>query len=437
VRKLSTLNFRHGPRTFIRPVSPISQAKHKMKASSGLVRFLLVLVVFISKLPLAQSQEQTKEPNKVESISLTGSSRLTADQIYDQLRINTSTLMTDQWLADARRKILGLAVYKDVIFILRKGSRPGYAKLHIIAVDDESVITAWAIGGELGVSLLKPSPDFGDDSLFQSYRFGLVSRNLLNRAHRGSLNADVNANGELSFATIAYGLPRFASEAIQFDAALHIIDPGKNYLNTEGFGMKVQSIWTRQRFGLDLNYGLVWYSNRHHIYSLPNWPSLVSGPKIGLIRETRLRSFLPGDGYKAEIAIIPSLVNRKYTTIEAELLNTHFKQDWGALTYSAKGLQIGREHSSIRGELRYELPITTSSHGLRSLLYVSRRIGQDRFGAIRHTGSETVAGYRYHSSGFIGDINFKISSDNPLAPKSKKNTFTAVSIHPTHLGSSQ
>jgi hypothetical protein len=198
--------------------------------------------------------------------------------------------------------------------------------------------------------------------------------------------------------------------------------------------MEAQTLWTRQRGGLDLNYGLVWYSNRHERYTLKNWPSLVSGPKIGIIRETRLRSFLPQSGYKAALSIVPSLVNRQNATIEAELLRTDFKPNWGALTYAAKVIQIGRSYSTLRGELKYELPITTSSHGLRSLLYFSRRLGQDRYESSRYFGSETVAGYRYHSSGFIGDINFRLASDSPFSIQRRSSSIDPASSRVSNTG---
>lgn len=384
---------------------------------AGLHRLALCLpLIFIFAPPVrAETTETADTVYKVESIDVIGSARLNGAQIYEQLRIDENTLMSDEWLSDARRKLLGMAVYKNVFFALRKGSKPGFAKLIITAVDDDSVISEWAVGGEFGLSLVKPSPDISEESVFKSYKFGLVARNILNKSHRGAMLAEIATDGNIAHASMAYGLPRFAFEAIQFDSAISVVDPARNYLDTEAFGMKAQTLWTRQRGGLDLTYGLVWYSNRHERYALKNWPNLVSGPKIGIIRETRLRSFLPESGYKAEISVVPSLVNRKYATVEAELLGTNVRPQWGALTYGGKAIQIGRDHSTLRGELKYELPITTSSHGLRSLLYFSRRIGHDRNQSLRYFGTETVAGYRYHSAGFIGDINFKLSSDSPFS----------------------
>ena len=415
VRKLNTLN----SDDFLQRSD--GQAKQSLNFKN-LVHKVLVFVLigfgFIcnrSPHALAETAEATETYYKIESIEVVGSSRLNGKQIYEQLRINDNTIMSDEWLSDARRKLLGMAVYKNVFFALRKGSKPGFAKLMITAVDDDTVISDWAAGGEFGLSLVKPSPDISGDSVFKSYKFGLVARNILNRSHRGAVLAELSSDGNLAKAALAYGLPRFAFEAIQFDTAISVVDPSKAYLDTEAFGMEAQALWTRQRGGVDLNYGLIWYSNRHARYALKDWPTLVSGPKVGILRETRLRGFLPHTGYRAELSVIPSLVNRAHPTIEAELIGTNFNKPWGALTYAAKALQIGRDYSTLRGELKYELPITTSSRGLRSLIYFSRRIGQDRHQAIRYFGTETVAGYRYHSAGFIGDINFKIASDNPFS----------------------
>lgn len=380
----------------------------------------LGLWVGITASPTAAQNASPSTPYyRVESIELVGSSRLTTELVYEQLRINDNTLMSDEWLDNARTKLLGLAVYRNVFFALRKGSKPGYAKLIITAENELSVVSDWAAGGEFGLSLVKPSPDISEESVFKSYRFGLVARNIFNRAHRSALFTEISTDGNLAFGTLAYGLPRFASEAIQFDAAISVVDPDRNYLGTEAFGIKTQALWTRQRAGVDLTYGLAWYSNRHDRYSLDEWPELVSGPKIGILRETRLISFLPESGYRAYIAVIPSLVNRKHATVEGEISRTIKDPYFGAVTGSTKAIQIGKNATSLRAEVKYELPITTSSRGLRSQLYISRRLGLDRFQSFKYSGSETVAGYRYHSAGFIGDINFKLASENPFQTRAR------------------
>ncbi len=383
---------------------------------------------------MAQPADGLTKTYKLESLEVSGSSRLSPEQIREQLRISDTTTLSDEWLAEARTKLLGLAVYKYVFFSLKKGSNPGYAKLIITAYDDDEVLSDWATGGEFGLSLVKPAPDLGDDSPVRSYRFGLVARNLLRRSHRGALITDLDTNGNLIFGSMAYGLPRFVSEAIQFDAAIVVTDPSQRYLETEAFGMKGQTLWTRQRWGLDVTYGLAWYSNRHERYRVDHWPTLVSGPKFGVVRETRLLSFLPQPGYKAAISIVPSLVNREHATIEAEALRTEPIRDMLALTAAGKLVQVGRGATTLRGEVKIELPVTTSSHGLRSILYFSRRLGRDQFQSFKHSGSETIAGYRYHSTGFIGDINFKLASENPFAKHWEKSPVSEFESRSAEVG---
>lgn len=383
---------------------------------------------------MAQPADGLTKTYKLESLEVSGSSRLSPEQIREQLRISDTTTLSDEWLAEARTKLLGLAVYKYVFFSLKKGSSPGYAKLIITAYDDDEVLSDWATGGEFGLSLVKPAPDLGDDSPVRSYRFGLVARNLLRRSHRGALITDLDTNGNLIFGSMAYGLPRFVSEAIQFDSAIVVTDPSQRYLETEAFGMKGQTLWTRQRWGLDVTYGLAWYSNRHERYRVDHWPTLVSGPKFGVVRETRLLSFLPQPGYKAAISIVPSLVNREHATIEAEALRTEPIRDMLALTAAGKLVQVGRGATTLRGEVKIELPVTTSSHGLRSILYFSRRLGRDQFQSFKHSGSETIAGYRYHSTGFIGDINFKLASENPFAKHWEKSRASEFESRSAEVG---
>lgn len=350
---------------------------------------------------------------ELESFEFVGSSRLTMEQVKDHLKIQDHMVMTDSWISESRTTLLGLGIFKDVIFSLRKGSRPGLAKLIIKAEDDDTVLSDWAVGGEFGLSLTDPTPALGDDSVFRGYRFGLIARNILRESHRAAMLWDLNSRGNLVYGQVAYGLPRFVKESIQFDSALTVVEPRERYFETESYGLKFQSLWTRQRGGVDVIYGASWFSNTHNRYRLEEWPDIVAGPKIGVIRETRFMGFFPRPGYRIAVAVIPNLLHRQDYVSESEIAGTLTPWDFAAITASAKAITTGHKAISTRAEGRLDIPLPSHEHGLRSMFYIAVRNGQDHFKDLKISGTETIAGFRYHSTGFIGDLSFRVVGERP------------------------
>lgn len=399
------------------------RSKHtSYKLQIGLVMTLVLLC------PCAKAVAQNSAPNgpsaqyELETIEIRGTTRITDSQLREQLRIKDHTIMTDEWMIDARTKLLGLGIFKDVFFSLKKGTKPGLAKLILKAEDDEHVLSDWAVGGEFGLSLTEPYPAFGDDSVFRGYKFGLIARNILRESHRGAIIGDIDSRGNLVYGQLAYGLPRFVSEAIQFDSAVTVVEPRERYFETEGYGLKIQSMWTRQRKGIDVTYGAAWYSNTHTRYRLDGWPEVVAGPKIGLQKETRFLGFFPAPGYRAALSLMPSLVHRNEAIVESELAGTIMPWNLAALTLTGKTITTGNKAITTRAEAKIEIPITSSNQGLRSQFYIAVRNGLDRYQDQKIAGTESVAGFRYHSTGFIGDVSFRIVGEhpwkkNPIGPK--------------------
>ena len=359
------------------------------------------------------AQVQGSKTYELESIKITGTTRITGNQLREQLRIQDHLILTDEWMVDARSKILALGLFQDVLFSLKKGAKPGFARLDVKLEDDENVLSDWAVGGEFGLTMTEPTPEFGSDSAFRGYKFGLVARNVLSGTHRAAVIADIDPRGNLVYGNFAYGLPRFLSESIQLDGAVSVVEPKERYYETEGFGLKIQSQWIRQRHGFDLLYGAAWYSNTHTRYRLDEWPSAVVGPKFGIVRETRFLGFFPKSGYRTSVCLLPSLVHRSEAVLETELAGTVVPLNFSALTVSAKALNIGRDAVTTRAEAKIEIPISMADRGLRSLFYIGIRNGQDHYKNIKITSTETVAGFRYHSTGFIGDINFIAVGEHP------------------------
>ncbi len=372
-------------------------------------------LIFIATGLAAQAFSQTPAPSQyeLESIKILGTTRISESQVREQLRIKEHLIMSDEWMVDARAKILGLGLFQDVMFSLKKGSKPGLAQLVIRAEDDETVMSDWAMGGEFGLTMTEPTPEFGSDSAFRGYKFGLVARNVASASHRAAVAADIDSRGNLVYGNVAYGLPRFVSESIQFDSAVTVVEPKERYYETEGFGLKIQSLWTRQRRGFELLYGAAWYSNTHTRYRLEDWPAAVVGPKLGVVRETRFLGFFPKTGYRAAVSLMPSLVRRAEPVLETELVGTFLPIGTTAFTVKAKAINIGRNAVSTRAEAKLEIPLTMENRGLRSLFYIGIRNGQDHYKDLKISGTEAVAGFRYHSTGFIGDLNFIAVGEHP------------------------
>lgn len=377
---------------------------------------LLILALAVSPLwfeALAQDRSQNATEYRLESFEFDGSTRLSAEQAREQLGIRPDIIMNDAWISSARTSLMGLGLFKDVVFKLRKGSKPGLIKLVIIAQDDEDVLSDWAFGGEFGLSLKEPNPAFGEDSVFRGYRAGLIARNLFRASHRAAISGDIDSRGNLVVGHFAYGLPRFVAESIQFDSALSLVESRERYFETEGFGLKAQGLWTRQRGGFDLLYGVGWYSNSHRRYRLEEWPDTVAGPKIGIVKETRFLGFLPSSGYRLSIAVLPSLFKRDQSILETELAGTWAFWSHAALSVSGRSINSGTKAVSTRAEGKLEFPLASASRGLRSMFYMGVRNGQDHYKNVRLIGTESFAGYRYHSTGFIGDISFRMTGEYP------------------------
>jgi hypothetical protein len=111
---------------------------------------------------------------------------------------------------------------------------------------------------------------------------------------------------------------------------------------------------------------------------------------------------------------MPSLVRRNEPVIETEIAATKIPLSFLAFTASGRATQTGQTAISIRTEGKVEIPLTTNSHGLRSIFYILNRQGIDHYKHLRHSSNESIIGYRYHSAGFIGDLNFRLVARHPF-----------------------
>lgn len=359
--------------------------------------------------------DPAKRSYKLETVELRGTQRLTSEKLQKTIRIKIDDELSDEYVSELRARMLSLGLFKDALFSLQRGSEPGKAKLIVTATDDDSVMGAEALGGEFGLLVSEPEHTLGDNSPFRAYRFGLIARNLFHSMHRAALNADMDAKGTIAAGSAAYGLPRFAAEGVQFDSEIKVSDPTSRYLETQGYGMKIQSLWSRSQKWWDLQYGAAWYSNTHTRYRLNEWPEVTAGPKFGVIHETRFLGFLPGDGWRASLHLLPSLVKREEAISEWQLAGTWSPFRLTVWTADIQATTVGKTGVTSREELRLDIPITDSSaQGTKALIFVKLRQGHDQYKEISLVGSDASLGLRYHSSGFIGELSFQITQKSPL-----------------------
>ena len=163
-----------------------------------------------------------------------------------------------------RDHLLSFGLFKSAILVMRKGSKPGWARLIVEVEDDEGVLSDWAIGGDLAVQFTEAGASaVSPDSAPMDYKLGIVSRNLFSSLHRGSIVIDIDSKGQYREGQIAYGLPRFALEDVQFDAEIASIDIQHRYLNALGFGGRGQGLWSRSLEGPgEIQYGAAMYVNK-------------------------------------------------------------------------------------------------------------------------------------------------------------------------------
>jgi hypothetical protein len=315
-------------------------------------------------------------------------------------------------MMDARRRLLGLGLFKSAFIYLRKGSKPGFVKVTVEVEDDPTVLGASGWGGHLGATASHGNLKHSDPNTTpMDYRIGLVSRNFYGSGHRGSLVWDMDHRGVMRSTQFAYGLPRFAPESTQFDTGLTVTDPYFRFHETLGYGIRTDGIWSMSRQdGIEVQYGAAAYLNKDPRFAVPGFPKLTAGPKIGLRKETRLNSFFAVEGHLLESAILLALGKTHHSAIEAHGAYTWNLLNVAYLTTDLKALHSGRHGTATRGEVAIDLPLTDSkTYADQSGLFIKLRAGEDRTSSGTTRGGSGLIGIKYHSAGFIAELGIKIT----------------------------
>lgn len=393
----------------------------------------LMLFIALMAAPLAYADSQLKvgpdkrvRVYKLETVEIRGSTRLTAKQLSNEFGLKKDLPLNDEVVMTTRAKLLSLGLFKSAILIMRKGSRPGYARLIIDVEDDDGVLSDWAIGGELGHTISEQSASqIPSDHTPRDYRVGLIGRNILGNLHRASILVDFDSEGQYSQGQIAYGLPRFAKEDTQFDAEIASVNVSKKYLDVLGFGGRGQGLWSESVDDLgEYQYGAAMYINKEPHFAVPGFPKVVAGPKIAYIRETRFLGFYPRPGYLIATSLLLSPITTEDSVIEINLGKTMaIKTESLFWTLQSDLLSVGNQGYSLRAESRFDIPLNRAHKNAdQAELFIRFRNGIDRFDQTNLFGSAAIIGVRYHSSGFIAELAVKVTrspgefiKDKPLA----------------------
>jgi hypothetical protein len=388
--------------------------------------FLLSMIISLSVVNqnLLAQEEVPDESSKIklgpdkrvrvytlDELEVRGTTRISGEHLALELGLVKGIPLNDDLVMNTHGRLMGLGLFKSAILFMKKGEEPGTADLVIEVEDDEQVLTDWAIGGELGVTMTDTHASAIDpDTAPMDYRFRLVGRNIFQRMHRSVLFADIDNRGELRQGQVAYGLPRFAQEDVQFDTELAVSDVFRRYLHTRGFGSRVQGLWSKSSEWGEIQYGAAMYANTIKKFKVPGFPKVVAGPKIALYDETRLKSFFPESGHLMGVSLLLDPISTSNSVVELDLAKTIDYQRKVFFTIESHLLSVGSKGHSLRGEARLDLPLGDQNPG-EDLAEVFLRFGggQDKIGKTHLLGSAAVVGVRYHSSGFIAEFSIKVT----------------------------
>lgn len=372
------------------------------------------LLVALGLAPLASGQIVPERRTVLESIELRGTDRVDAQDLADELGIKPGDSLNDAFVTSARARILSLGLFRSCFLSLKKGSAPGKARLIVMVEEDDGVLGPWAMGGTLGMTYGETktaSSGLGGSPL--GYRFNLIGRNILRSMHRASLGADVDGLGKLRAGQLAYGLPRFTTEGVQFDAEVNVVDPSRRYLDTLGFGARSQAMWNRNwgAHGL-IRYGVSMLLNQRDQFRMPGYPGQVAGPKVGYSYEGRLLRFFPGEGSHGDVSLLLSPRDQRQATAEAGLAHTISFQEALYWTLDARGIVSGAKSRGLRCESRFDLPLGDRPGEAESSdagLFLRLRSGSDLVDGGSVQGTAALFGLRYHSDGFIAEVALQIT----------------------------
>jgi hypothetical protein len=331
-------------------------------------------------------------------------------------------LLNGDFVWKTRQRLLGLGIFKSVLLYMKKGKTPGTAHLVIECEDDQNVLGSWAMGAMAGVSY-DGSASHGardDNEVPVDFQWELVGRNMAKRLHRAELGLGLDANGGISAARFAWGVPGFAAADKQIDAQLNANNVRQRYFDCFGFCVGGSTIVSRDAGDYSWwGYGLAFFHNDGDRYAMPGFPSLVIGPQLSLAKDTRLKGFIMGDGYAYGTSFVLSAQRALNSNLQMNAAYTKSLWDFMSITVDGKALFVGPKGLSTRLASAIDLPLyhERGSAGDHAKLYLKWQRGTDRYNSVDLLGTATTIGIRCHSFGLIVDMAFKVVSlPDEIAP---------------------
>lgn len=343
-------------------------------------------------------------------ILIEGSRRISAEQVSQICRLSPGTPLDDNRIMNARTRLLGLGLFRDVLLRLKRSELPETADLVVQLEDDPNVLGSQALGATLGVQGHRLLSD-QDGALAYPvlYHFGLLSRNLARSQVRGDLQLKASSGAKLHSTEAALGLAPQLIDDLQLDWRFEWHDMRRDYL--DGLGFTDRHIFTLS-LNLDesstLSAGFAHYHNRSGL-ALPGSVGQVIGPYVMIQSRTALRAFLRRPGHMVRMAFVPSLEQLDQSVFEVNLSHTLPPIGGVWTTAGADIMGIGDLEYALRAYLRLGLPVAMS-HRTREQTELFLRIlaGSDVIEADRYWSSSATLGLRYHSPGFIGELAFSV-----------------------------
>jgi hypothetical protein len=345
---------------------------------------------------------------EIETIEVEGSTRINAEQFSELFDLHPGERIDDDLVLVIRQRLLGLGVFRSGVLMVRKGSVRGRVKLILKVEDDPNIFSDWGIASEIAVQglqwIAKPQLDYREST---ANTLTLLGRNLFGKFHRGLLRGEFGNSGSLHSLQVAYGWPRFSLKDHQFDVELNVFDPVYHYFETPSFALNAAIKWSLTLDDYEqLEYGVQSYANRSGRLSLPYFPKMVVGPRVGYNFEDRPQGFFPSRGEQYGGAFTLGATNPAQSVLEANGARTWRIDDDAWFSVDAKTLLTGQSGYSVRAESRLDFAITkpyeSDDQALVSLKFGA---GRDDSHLGRLWGSFGAISLRYHSSVIIAEID--------------------------------
>lgn len=345
----------------------------------------------------------------IEKIELHGTSRISLEKLTEEIGLQIGDKLDENFVVQAQLRLLGLGLFDEVLLFRKKGSIPGKSILVIEVADDSQVLTTWAIGSKLSVTQGETQVSSGNlEAAPVGYKLETVSRNLFGKLYRGSFVVDLDSKGIMRDSEVGFGLPRLEKEGVQFDTKIMASDVSYRYLDVLGFGGKGEAAWSRQILeSTQFQYGIAMFLNREKRFSMPGFPEEVAGPKFGILKETRFKGFVPTRGYSLAASVLVSPTDTQKSVFEIGAARTN---QFGLATISigTNALVIAEGYFATRGEVSFDLHFGPSRNTDAAALFLTLSGGSDKGDGFAFAGSSASIGMKYHSSGFIAELAFKI-----------------------------